>query len=116
MTQTNGDLLRTLDRLPAEIRSLTLAVASEANVDLAMALITLLSGMGAAVHGIRAVARPDRTVESLGLFHILLAGTTSGKQGFIESYMLRTSPTTCAASRNILRSGTAGKDASSYVK
>ena len=82
MTQTNGDLLRTLDRLPAEIRSLTLAVASEANVDLAMALITLLSGMGAAVHGIRAVARPDRTVES----------------------------------RNILRSGTAGKDASSYVK
>lgn len=68
-----------VEQLPGYMRNLTYAVAATLDVDIGMALSTLLSGMAAGVHGGFKVERPDGGLEPLALFSIVLAGPTVGK-------------------------------------
>lgn len=79
MTTNDAALLQTLEKLPDYLRELTFATASRLDVNLGMALSTLLSGMASGVHGVKAVLRPDGGVENLSLFHVVLSGPTTGK-------------------------------------
>ena len=61
------------------MRNLTHAIAAKLEVDVGMALSTLLSGMASAVQGLKVVKRPDGGTEPLSLFSIVLAAPTTGK-------------------------------------
>ena len=65
--------------LPEYMRHLVFAIAKEVNVDVGMALATLVSGMASAVHGLKVAKRPDGGTEPLSLFSCVLAGPTTGK-------------------------------------
>ena len=65
--------------VPDYVRNLAYAIAIKLDVDIEMALATLLSGMAAAVHGLKRVKRPDDGFEPLSLFSVVLAGPTTGK-------------------------------------
>ncbi len=65
--------------VPDYVRNLAYAIAIKLDVDIEMALATLLSGMAAAVHGLKRVKRPDDGYEPLSFFSVVLAGPTTGK-------------------------------------
>jgi hypothetical protein len=65
--------------LPEYMRHLVFAIAKEVNVDVGLALATLISGMASAVHGLKVARRPDGGTEPLSLFSCVLAGPTTGK-------------------------------------
>lgn len=65
--------------LPDYMRNLVCATAIKLDVDVGMALATLLSGMASAVHGLKVAKRPDGGIEPLSLFNVVLAGPTTGK-------------------------------------
>ena len=65
--------------LPDYMRDLAYAIAINLDVDVGMALSTLLSGMASAIQGLRVVKRPDGGIEHLSLFSIVLAAPTAGK-------------------------------------
>jgi hypothetical protein len=85
MTNGNHLLIHAMGELPAYLRDLALSVSAGAKSDLGMALSTLISGMASAAHGLRIVERPDGGNEPLAMFHMVFAGTTSGKT---ETYRL----------------------------
>lgn len=79
MNTNDTELLRAVDHLPEYLRELTFTIASSLDVDLGMAMSTLLSGMASGAHGVKAVLQPDGGVENLSLFHVVLSGPTTGK-------------------------------------
>lgn len=79
MTTSNYVLPHLIGELPEYLGELALTVSAKLNVDFGMALTTLLSGMASAVHGVRAVRRPDGGLEPLALFCVVLSGSGTGK-------------------------------------
>lgn len=65
--------------LPEYLSELALAISSSLNVHFGMGLTTLLSGMASAVHGVKAVRRPDGGAEPLALFCFVLSNSATGK-------------------------------------
>jgi len=61
------------------MQELAHGVANRLNVDLGMAVSTLVSGMATAVHGTKSVARPDGGIEPLSLLSVIVAAPTTGK-------------------------------------
>lgn len=68
-----------IEACPEYMQELAYAIAIKLDVDIEMALATLLSGMAAAVHGLKGVKRPDDGFEPLSFFSVVLAGPTTGK-------------------------------------
>lgn len=79
MVHMPSDLLQVMAQLPTYLRDLAYAVAAKAESDVSVALPTLLSGMGAAVIGLRRIERPDGGHEALGTFQFVISGRTTGK-------------------------------------
>jgi len=75
----NYNVTPPIGALPEYMRHLVFAIAKEVNVDVGLALATLVSGMAAGVHGLKVAKRPDGGTEPLSLFSCVLAGPTMGK-------------------------------------
>ena len=68
-----------IGEMPEFMRNWTYAIANKLDVDVGMALATLISGMATAVHGLKIAERPDGGFETLSIFSFVLADPTTGK-------------------------------------
>ena len=72
-------LIQPLRLLPPSVRDPIVAVATQLNVDLGMAISAVLSGMAGSEQGLYLVEDPNGEKQQLSLFFWVLAGPTAGK-------------------------------------